>query len=436
MYCATYNLEDTDIQQIAFKLDTGGLSDRTRVTQFLELCMSFLSQNPNASVSVMMELSGGQFSAHIRLALSGSQSDIILAAGYFNNHPLVSHGLETRESFDAVFENDQLTVRAVPNHLYSAGGIDCITDYVLMPQLNELFNLLHLNQSNFIYQATVAKPDSLIDSIKFVKKSVVRLEEKPGIPEKFLKKQKRLANQIQKTEWIAEEFIAVSDRTTLDQVTDIIQRSFEVEQQQYGFPELALESSDDVDDEYYTGLHSKTFEAMSEAEQACQLVSDRQLSQMMRISLPSAPIESTVMPKPISTDGQYDVFLSHSSVDAAITQAICHYLEAKGIRCWIAPRDIRSGEIWSSEIMAGIKHSKVTVLVLSDSSNSSRYVLREIEQSVSLGHGVLPVRIADIMPSDSLNFFVSSHHWFDAINGNLEEYLPKLYQVILPQIQS
>ncbi|MDR0948902.1 MAG: toll/interleukin-1 receptor domain-containing protein, partial [Lachnospiraceae bacterium] len=39
----------------------------------------------------------------------------------------------------------------------------------------------------------------------------------------------------------------------------------------------------------------------------------------------------------------YDVFISHSSVDKSIANAICHTLEANGMRCWIAPRDIPAG---------------------------------------------------------------------------------------------
>ncbi len=74
------------------------------------------------------------------------------------------------------------------------------------------------------------------------------------------------------------------------------------------------------------------------------------------------------------------------------------------------------------------------MLLLSEPANNSRYVLREIEQSVSLGHAILPVRLQDIMPSDSLNFFVSSHHWFDAVSGELEVHLPKLYEVVLPHL--
>jgi hypothetical protein len=34
----------------------------------------------------------------------------------------------------------------------------------------------------------------------------------------------------------------------------------------------------------------------------------------------------------------HSVFLSHSSQDAAVAQAVCAYLEREGIKCWLAPR--------------------------------------------------------------------------------------------------
>jgi hypothetical protein len=39
----------------------------------------------------------------------------------------------------------------------------------------------------------------------------------------------------------------------------------------------------------------------------------------------------------------HDVFVSYSSDDKPTADAVCATLENKGIRCWIAPRDILPG---------------------------------------------------------------------------------------------
>ena len=62
----------------------------------------------------------------------------------------------------------------------------------------------------------------------------------------------------------------------------------------------------------------------------------------------------------------HDVFISHSSIDANIANAVCHKMEENGIRCWIAPRDVNPGDDWASSITNAIKSSKVFVLIFSE----------------------------------------------------------------------
>ena len=60
---------------------------------------------------------------------------------------------------------------------------------------------------------------------------------------------------------------------------------------------------------------------------------------------------------------KHRVFISHSSRDAQLANAICHYLEEAAIPCWIAPRDIRSPD-WAAAIIDGIRGSEVFVVIL------------------------------------------------------------------------
>jgi hypothetical protein len=43
----------------------------------------------------------------------------------------------------------------------------------------------------------------------------------------------------------------------------------------------------------------------------------------------------------------HDVFISYSSKDKPTADAACAILESKGIRCWIAPRDILPSADWA-----------------------------------------------------------------------------------------
>src|SRR5208282_2485330 len=110
----------------------------------------------------------------------------------------------------------------------------------------------------------------------------------------------------------------------------------------------------------------------------------------------------------------HDVFISYSSKDKPIADAICATLEQNAVRCWIAPRDIQPGADWGESIVHAIAGSRIFVLVLSHSANTSQQIKREVERAVNRGLPIIPYRIEDVTPSDSLEYFLSTPHWLDA----------------------
>ena len=94
--------------------------------------------------------------------------------------------------------------------------------------------------------------------------------------------------------------------------------------------------------------------------------------------------------------------------------------------CWIAPRDVRLGADYGSEIIDGIESSSVMVLVLSEHANSSEFVKREVERAVAKGKPIFPVRVREVVPSKSLELFISSAEWVDAWQPPIEQYLGRL----------
>ena len=127
---------------------------------------------------------------------------------------------------------------------------------------------------------------------------------------------------------------------------------------------------------------------------------------------------------------EFDAFISHSSKDKTMADAVCAKLEQAGIRCWIAPRDIQPGMTWSGEIMKAIEKCRVMVLVFSSNANESVQIVREVESAVHRGKPILPLRIEDIQPCDSMAFFMNSVHWLDAISEPHERYLDQLVQAV------
>src|SRR5712671_587549 len=78
----------------------------------------------------------------------------------------------------------------------------------------------------------------------------------------------------------------------------------------------------------------------------------------------------------------HDAFISYSTHDKAAADATCATLEASGIRCWIAPRDITPGAEWGEAIVDAINHCRVMILIFSANANKSQQIPREVERAV------------------------------------------------------
>jgi len=129
-----------------------------------------------------------------------------------------------------------------------------------------------------------------------------------------------------------------------------------------------------------------------------------------------------------------DIFISYSQADRGCAHEMVALLEAQGLRCWIAPRDISPSADWAAEIIDAISAARLMVLVFSSSSNQSPQVRREIERAVHKGVKVLPFRIEDVVPSKSLEFFLSAQHWLDAFPPPLEAHYRRLASYLSAQI--
>ena len=126
----------------------------------------------------------------------------------------------------------------------------------------------------------------------------------------------------------------------------------------------------------------------------------------------------------------HDVFISHSSKDKAIADAICASLEANGIRCWIAPRDIKSGQQWPEAIANAIESSRIMVLIFSSNSNNSNDVANELILAVESKNVIIPFKIDDIAPTGIMQYYLIGTHWLDAMNPPIEKQISKLANTV------
>lgn len=127
----------------------------------------------------------------------------------------------------------------------------------------------------------------------------------------------------------------------------------------------------------------------------------------------------------------HDVFISYSSKNKNIADAIVADLEQHNIKCWYAPRDILSGEDWAGAINNAISSTKIFVLVFTDESNRSHQVTNEVTLAVNGGKIIIPFRLSGSDMNDTLQYYLSSVHWLDAVSQPLNHNIETLRKQII-----
>lgn len=115
------------------------------------------------------------------------------------------------------------------------------------------------------------------------------------------------------------------------------------------------------------------------------------------------------------------IFISHSSTNAKLAESICNKIERNGHECFLAPRNIRLGHEYASEIVMGIDNSNAMLLILSKEAINSPHVLREIERAVSKSIPIIVYKIEEVELSKSMEYFLMTHQWITNPTGKFDD---------------
>lgn len=128
--------------------------------------------------------------------------------------------------------------------------------------------------------------------------------------------------------------------------------------------------------------------------------------------------------------GHRAVFISHASKNFKLADEIRQLIEARGISCWIAPRDIPPGASYGENIADAIEHCCAVIFVMTEQANQSRAVANELELAFRHQRVIIPIRVNHIEPAQSLRFFVSNAQWVDAIHTPLKKRIDVLINIV------
>jgi len=108
------------------------------------------------------------------------------------------------------------------------------------------------------------------------------------------------------------------------------------------------------------------------------------------------------------------LFVSHPSTKADTAMHIEKALNARGVDCWIAPRDIEPGEQWDIAIRHAIADTDAMLLLFCIDSERSKQVKRELILADQSNKSIIPMRLERIEPHE-LSYHLADSQWIDWI---------------------
>lgn len=120
------------------------------------------------------------------------------------------------------------------------------------------------------------------------------------------------------------------------------------------------------------------------------------------------------------------VFISHSHRDAPEAGTISDGLERAGIQTWMAPRDVTTGLSYPRAIIEAIRSCSAGVVLVSEHSNHSEHVAREVERLAAVKVPLVIVKMDDVDLSEELEYFTSLHQWVDCHRATMSAIVPEL----------
>lgn len=127
-----------------------------------------------------------------------------------------------------------------------------------------------------------------------------------------------------------------------------------------------------------------------------------------------------------------EVFISYSTRDREVAYAIRAWLRENGISCWMAPESIPTGSNYTREIPAAIRGCRIFLLLLSEHSQQSPWVLRELDSAVNNSKYILPYLLDDKPMVDEFQFLLTGCQWHLSWQDNALESLADRIKALLP----
>lgn len=129
-------------------------------------------------------------------------------------------------------------------------------------------------------------------------------------------------------------------------------------------------------------------------------------------------------------------FISYSSKDSSVVEEIINLLISCGITYWKAPEMIPAGSNYAKEIPKAIHDCSVVLFVVSQASQESIWVEKEIDIAIGYRKKIIPVKIDDTVLNDMYRFYLNNVQLIEAgayDNGKLPDEVQERLRFVFAQ---
>lgn len=144
----------------------------------------------------------------------------------------------------------------------------------------------------------------------------------------------------------------------------------------------------------------------------------------------SVKILKTNMHNIEETMNNKQLFISFSSKNSDEAKRVCALLEQNNYPCFISSRDLIAGKEYAGQLIDNIADSKAVILLLSEDSNNSPHVLREVEYAVSKNIPIIVYALEEVKLSKSMEYYLMTHQWIPADSNKDERLLDGVSNIL------
>ena len=122
------------------------------------------------------------------------------------------------------------------------------------------------------------------------------------------------------------------------------------------------------------------------------------------------------------------VFISYSAKDKEFVSKLNNDLNKNGVNTWVDFQQISPGEMWKDSLESALKKAALIIIVLSEHSVNSAYVMNELIASRKAGKSIIPIKIGPFN-RNTIPSYILDIQWID-FSENYRNAFMGLFQAI------